>query len=565
MKRNDKKLKEAFYEKLGDAAGNITAACKAVNIDRGSYYNWLREDAQFKERVGHVIDGLIDNVESALYANCLAGNVAAQIFMLKCRRKDLYNELPPDNTAATLTDAPPEWTPFDGPQTSAYLSPAQEIWYGGAAGGGKTDFGIGMAILKHKRSIIFRRTFPELKYIMERAESITGVNVKQSNKTLQTKDGRILEFGSMQLESDKEKYQGRPHDLKVYDEVTHFTRSQFMYTKAWNRTNDPNQPCQVLCTFNPPTDPDQDWVISYLKPWLDPHHPNPAKSGEIRYYVIDDDGNMQWSESKKPVEINGKKYTPTSCTFIRASVEDNPYFMETGYDQLLESLPEPLRSKLRYGDFSAGRADSEWQLFPTVAVNAALRTGMDCSKHKLIAIGVDVARGGEDKTVFAMLYSNNHITIKSFDGRETPDAQAVLQRLINVYRDDAMILIDAIGVGTSVVDLCKTKYKNVRAVNVAQASKEKDSSGKFGFANLRAEAHWRFREDLIKGVYTLDETKTIASDLLVTRWSVVGYGGIKIESKDEIRKRIGRSPDESDAVLLSTMYRKFAGSQFYLG
>ena len=49
------------------------------------------------------------------------------------------------------------WVPNVGPQTEAYYSEADEIFYGGEAGGGKTDLGIGLALTEHKRSLILRR------------------------------------------------------------------------------------------------------------------------------------------------------------------------------------------------------------------------------------------------------------------------------------------------------------------------------------------------------------------------------------------------------------------------
>ena len=66
------------------------------------------------------------------------------------------------------------WRPNAGPQTNAVESEADEIAYGGKAGGGKTDFLIGHAIKYHHRSIIFRRTFDEFDGIHSRITDILG-------------------------------------------------------------------------------------------------------------------------------------------------------------------------------------------------------------------------------------------------------------------------------------------------------------------------------------------------------------------------------------------------------
>ena len=49
------------------------------------------------------------------------------------------------------------WVPNPGPQAQAFLCEADELFYGGEAGGGKTDLGIGLALSAHKRSLLLRR------------------------------------------------------------------------------------------------------------------------------------------------------------------------------------------------------------------------------------------------------------------------------------------------------------------------------------------------------------------------------------------------------------------------
>jgi hypothetical protein len=46
------------------------------------------------------------------------------------------------------------WVPNPGPQTQAFLCEADELFYGGEAGAGKTDLGIGLALTEHKRSLL---------------------------------------------------------------------------------------------------------------------------------------------------------------------------------------------------------------------------------------------------------------------------------------------------------------------------------------------------------------------------------------------------------------------------
>ncbi|MHC5825531.1 MAG: Hint domain-containing protein, partial [Nostoc sp.] len=110
------------------------------------------------------------------------------------------------------------WKSLPGPQTMAYESLADELFYGGAAGGGKSDLILGLALTAHQNSIIFRREYPQLKGLVQRCKKILKGTKAKYNSTEKVWNGlpeqRNLEFGACQHEDDVEKYQGRPHDLK---------------------------------------------------------------------------------------------------------------------------------------------------------------------------------------------------------------------------------------------------------------------------------------------------------------------------------------------------------------
>ncbi|GAG19330.1 unnamed protein product, partial [marine sediment metagenome] len=138
------------------------------------------------------------------------------------------------------------WLPQEGPQTQAYNLPVYELYYGGAAGGGKTDLLIGLAATQHRRSIIFRRIYKQLRDIKTRAKEIlrgTGATYNDTQNLWQSIPGdRTLEFGAIEYDDDKENYQGRVHDLKAWDELPQFLESQYLFVNAWTRTTEPNQP-----------------------------------------------------------------------------------------------------------------------------------------------------------------------------------------------------------------------------------------------------------------------------------------------------------------------------------
>ena len=227
--------------------------------------------------------------------------------------------------ALLLGGDPPLWVPQEGPQRMAYESKADIVFYGGAAGGGKTDLLLGVPLTTQKHSIIFRREAVQLIGIEERMTKILGTRKGYNGQdgVWRLPGGRILELGSVKEPGDWVKYQGRAHDAKLFDEITHFTELQFRTLIGWLRSADPTVRLRVICAGNPPTDAAGEWVKRYWAPWLEPSHPNPAKPGELRWYVTNENGEDQEVPGPDPVMVGGELMEPKSRTFIPSSVDDN--------------------------------------------------------------------------------------------------------------------------------------------------------------------------------------------------------------------------------------------------
>ena len=178
------------------------------------------------------------------------------------------------------------WVPNPGPQTQAFLCEADELFYGGEAGGGKTDLGIGLALTAHKRSLLLRRINKDAVKIKPRIEEILGHDNGYNGQLQRWRLGeRQIDIAGCEQESDKQRFKGDPHDLIVFDEGTDFLESQYRFIIGWNRSTDPNQRCRVIVASNPPTTAEGLWVVKYWGPWLDRTHPNPAKPGELRWFT----------------------------------------------------------------------------------------------------------------------------------------------------------------------------------------------------------------------------------------------------------------------------------------
>jgi hypothetical protein len=439
-----------------------------------------------------------------------------------------------------------DWRPFPGAQSLAYYSPADELFYGGAPAGGKTDLILGLALKAHTRSLILRRRALDLAAIKVRFTEITGKIPATENRI----NGRYIQMGGCKDEGSKYKFQGQPHDLKAFDEVTQFNQTQYEYIKTWNRTALEGQRCRTVCSFNPPTSSEHRWVINYLSPWLDPKHHNPAQSGEIRYYIGRD-------EVDGPEPQNG--ITPIARCFILSSTSDNPLLMATGYDRILANLPPELAALT---DFSAGIEDDPYQVIPTAWVELAQQRWRDrwgeafdpmpvVSNIPQDAIAADIARGGIDQTTIATRHSDN-VFIWGYPGKDTPDGATGAGKLLQHRRGFSRISIDVIGWGSSSYDHIKGLGYDAIAFNGSNKSTLRDRSGQFGFANKRAEAHWKLREALdpeYGSTLALPPLPKLLSDLTAPRW-FLSLRGIQVEEKSEIKKRLGRSPDYGDAVVM---------------
>jgi hypothetical protein len=459
------------------------------------------------------------------------------------------------------------WEPLAGPQTMACECQADILYYGGSAGGGKSDMLLGLSITEHSRSIIFRREAKQLIALQDRLlneilKSRKGWNGQDNILRLAS---RQVEFGSCKDPGDEVAYQGRPHDLIGFDEITHFLKAQFVFLTGWNRTTIQGQRCRVVCTGNPPTDADGAWVIEYWGPWLDPKHPNPARPGELRWYAMID-GEEAEVENGTPFEHDGQMVQPRSRTFIPSDVEDNPFLMTTGYRAVLDALPEPLRSQMLKGDFTAGRRDNPWQVIPTAWIDAAMArwTPEGGKGLQMDSAGVDPARGGADEFLIATRYGGWYAPPIAFPGQETPDGAIGAGLVVSNIRDGAPVHIDVIGIGGSVYDHLKENNVHVVPINSSEKTLPSDldkASGKLRFRNQRALLTWRFRELLDPQFHediALPPDSKLKADLCSYHWKLTS-GGIQIEAKEDIKhgprfhpdlRPLGRSPDRGDAYIM---------------
>jgi hypothetical protein len=448
--------------------------------------------------------------------------------------------------------------PANRPQVQAYLSDAFETLYGGAAGGGKSQLGLGLARTMHGRSLLIRRTFPELErsLIADSMRFYGDSKFYNSSKHVWKVDGREIEFGHMEQigipdsPKDEGKYASAAYDFVFVDQVEQFT--EYGYSFLFSRVRSADRKRKRIMASANPVGEGIEWIMRRWSPWL---VDKTAKPGEIKWYyqLTGDEIGEREAPNGAPIwdakanKGKGDYVTPLSRTFIPAGLNDNPYLGDD-YKSQLQLLPPELRDALLYGDWSAMLTDDAYQVIPRAWVKAA-QARWQPREETADVIGCDVARGGDDKTVKAPRKGSYFMPLEKYPGRSTPDGQSVADLLAG----NAVINIDVIGIGSSAYDIGRERGLKITPVNFAEKSIAKDKSETLRFINKRAEYYWAFREalDPVEGDdIALPPDPELEADLCAPRWQSMS-NGIKIESKEDIKKRIGRSPDCADAVVLS--------------
>lgn len=465
----------------------------------------------------------------------------------------------------------PVWAPHtdNRPQNEAFESDADETLYGGGAGGGKSDLLLGTALTSHKKGVVFRKQKQDAKALIDRAAEILGDFGRWvgADRVYKTKDGRELEFGHCSRPGDEQSYQGRAKDFYGFDEAAHFTEAEYVFITGWLRSTDPNQRCRIICASNPPLTAEGAWLVRRWAPWLDNKHPKPAKPGELRWFATLDgkDTEVEGPETFEHTDRDGVTETiiPRSRTFIPARLDDNPYYARSGYRGVLQAMPEPQRSALLKGEFGAAMLDDAWQIIPTAWIDAAMDRWTEKAPGPMDAMGVDPAMGGLAKMALAPRHGNWFGKIIDIPGNEVPTGVAAAGHVVRHIRDGAVAQVDTIGVGAACYEHLQSMNVVCAAMDARQASSARDRSGTLGFVNKRAEWWWGMREALDPETgdgLALHPDPELRADLAAPTWQPTPRG-IKVEAKEDVAERLGRSPDKGDATVMALPQAKMKAAE----
>lgn len=306
--------------------------------------------------------------------------------------------------------------PNPGPQTRFLASTASECLYGGSAGGGKSA-GLIAQPLRWISNGAFRALY------LRREATYLGDAVDKSSVIYPALGGRLrmspriewvfpsgarVWFSHCEHENDVKNYDSFEFHLVLFDELTHFSERQYRGIRARIRGTDSTLPRWTRAATNPGGE-GHDWVFARFAPWLDPAYKAPAKQGELRYFVGED-------------EVPRGTPLALSRTFIPARLEDNPK-LSPEYRAQLAQLDPVRRAQLELGDWlKKPSAKTYWDSARVTHVDSI----QGVAKRVRAWDFAGSISGDYSATVRAVLEPSGVVTIEHAEHRKTTPEQLLV-------------------------------------------------------------------------------------------------------------------------------------------
>ncbi len=270
-----------------------------------------------------------------------------------------------------------------------------------------------------------------------------------------------------------------------------------------------------------------DWVDEHIAEWCEPVEPPESEEEQLR---LVDKGYFWW---------NGVYYKASPIAMSK-----------------ILGLPPPV---------------AEDQIISLEDIQGAHNRYMETQKPKknlVVQLGADVARFGVDENVVYENWAGYVTHPHTWSGLSTVDTANKIWKIATDIRAQAKgdgfnarvrLLIDEGGVGGGVVDYLKDHILAQESAPWFELVPVQFGGAPYNgirFANKRAEMYYAIKETIKQVAIAPDDR--LDRELLEHKYRIDNSGRILIESKDSIKKRLGRSPDRADALVMA-IYRGDVG------
>jgi hypothetical protein len=194
------------------------------------------------------------------------------------------------------------------------------------------------------------------------------------------------------------------------------------------------------------------------------------------------------------------------------------------------------------GEFALRDDDT---LIPAELVDSAMSRDVTMDTKEPYVYGLDVARFGDDRSVLCKRRGNVVTEFRVWQGL---DLMQLTGAIVNEAKVDtpAEICVDSIGLGSGVADRLRELGYTVRDVNVSESSAMNPTAAK-----LRDELWLSVKEWLNARACKLPKLPELRQELVAPTYTFTSSGKVKVEGKQEMKRRGMRSPDLADSLCIS--------------
>jgi len=186
-----------------------------------------------------------------------------------------------------------------------------------------------------------------------------------------------------------------------------------------------------------------------------------------------------------------------------------------------------------------------YQMLEAAQVNKIVTTVDDA-----IVLGIDVARYGDNRSVFSVAVGGDVQSMKSYEGLDTVEVGLEAEYVAKTIGVD-YIVVDSDGVGAGTTDTLRKLLKGQKKIKLIEWHGGVNAVNNARFSNSRTELAWKMRDAVAEKKVSLPENEALLRQGSAVRYDFDSVGRIRLERKEKLKKLIGESPDELDSTMYS--------------